>query len=136
MAESCTGGIISSLLTSLPGSSKYFMLGVVTYSNRAKNRILGIPAQLINKKGAVSCEVAINMAEKVRQIAKADYGIGATGIAGPAGGSAKKPVGTVFIAASCGNECICERFSFKGSRTSVRNQAALKALNLIYPLLK
>ena len=85
VAESCTGGLASSLLTSLSKSSKYFILGTVTYSNRAKTRILGIPTSLINKKGAVSCEVALKMAENIRKIAKTDFGLSITGIAGPTG---------------------------------------------------
>jgi len=136
VAESCTGGIASGLLTQLSESSKYFMLGVVAYSNKAKTLILGIPAPLINKKGAVSCEVALKMAENVRKIAKTDYGIGITGIAGPTGGTFGKPVGTVFIALSSKKETICNKYVFSGNRAAVRKKSALGAIKLLYSQLQ
>jgi len=130
-AESCTGGLSSSLLTRLPGSSRYFILGVVTYSNAAKTAILKIPAATIKKYGAVSAEVASLMAQNVRKIAKANLGIGITGIAGPSGGSPQKPVGTVFIAVENDAKKICRKFRFSGNRENVRKQAALKSLELL-----
>jgi nicotinamide-nucleotide amidase len=130
-AESCTGGLLSFLLTSLPGSSAYFMLGTVVYNNRAKHDILGIPLALINKHGAVSQEVAEAMANAVRRIAKTDYGIGITGIAGPSGGTKIKPIGTVFIAAASNNGYICNQYCFKGSRSLIQRQSALAALHLL-----
>ncbi len=135
VAESCTGGLASSLLTSLSKSSKYFILGTVTYSNRAKTCILGIPTSLINKKGAVSCEVALKMAENIRKIAKTDFGLGITGIAGPTGGTPGKPVGTVFIAVSGQKKNICNKCNFTGNRSAVRRKTALKALQLLYSIL-
>ena len=130
-AESCSGGILSGLLTQYSGSSRYFILGVVTYSNQTKVNILKIPASTIAKKGAVSKEVASLMAKNIRRIAKTDLGIGITGIAGPTGAMPGKPVGTVFICVTNKNETICKKFIFRGSRASIRKQSALKALDLL-----
>jgi len=130
-AESCSGGLLSFMLTQLPGSSKYFILGVTSYSNTAKKNILKIPAKVISRNGAVSKKVATLMAENVRKIAGTDIGVGITGIAGPSGGLTQKPVGTVFIALSTRNTTICKKFIFKGSRTAIREQSALKALQLL-----
>lgn len=131
VAESCTGGLISKLLTDIPGSSAYFLLGVVAYSNRAKSDILKIPAPTIAATGAVSSKVASLMARQVMRLAKADLGIGTTGIAGPGGGSAQKPAGTVFIAVCGQNKSTCKRFRFSGSRGAVRNKAAIESLKLL-----
>jgi nicotinamide-nucleotide amidase len=131
VAESCTGGLVSNLLTEISGSSQYFILGVVAYSNRAKKIILKIPAQLIVKKGAVSKEVAERMAQEVRKIAGADFGIGISGIAGPTGEMPKKPLGTVFISIDQENNGVCKKFRFTGNRATVREKAALKALELL-----
>ena len=131
VAESCTGGLLCNYLTQIPGSSKYFILGVVLYSNKAKEDILKIPADIIAEKGAVSKDVAGLLAKSVRLIAKADFGIGITGIAGPTGGSKEKPVGTVFIAIDAKNKKICKKFNFRGSRLAIRKRAALKALELL-----
>jgi len=135
VAESCTGGLLSNILTSLPDSSKYFMLGVVVYSNKAKENILKISAGTIAKKGAVSKDVAKLLAKSVRSLAKTDFGIGITGIAGPGGGSKEKPVGTVFIAIDSKNKRICEKFNFTGTRSSIRKKSALKALELLKRML-
>ena len=135
VAESCTGGLLSNLLTQIPGSSKYFILGVVAYSNRAKENILKIPANIIAKRGAVSKNVAELLAKSVRLIAEADFGIGITGIAGPGGSSKEKPAGTVFIAIDTKNRQICKKFKFSGSRLIIRKKAALKALELLKELI-
>lgn len=135
VAESCTGGLLSTLLTHISGSSKYFLLGTVVYSNISKNSLLKIPLSTIRLNGAVSTEVSGKMAESIRKLAKTDYGIGITGIAGPTGGSIEKPVGTVFIALAEKNKQICRKFIFKGNRASIRKQAALKALQLLKKLL-
>ncbi len=135
-AESCTGGLLSASLTRFPGSSKYFILGITTYSNKAKENILKIPSSLIAKKGAVSGETALLMASRVKKIAISDFGIGITGIAGPTGGTLKKPVGTVFIAIDSGNKKICHKFIFKGSRSNIRKKAALKTLELLLTIVK
>lgn len=131
VAESCTGGLLSTLLTQISGSSQYFIVGVVAYSNRAKKNILKISPQLIAKKGAVSQEVARDLAQSVRKIAKTDFGIGITGIAGPTGATPDKPVGTVFIAIDSKFRKICKKFNFSGSRITIRKKAALKALGLL-----
>lgn len=131
VAESCTGGILSGLLTCLPGSSRYFALGVVTYSNQSKEKILGIPHTLILKKGAVSIEVARRMALAARRIAKSDLGLSITGIAGPKGGSRKKPVGTIFIALAKKKKVYAQKLFLKGTRSEIRRQAASGALRLI-----
>ncbi len=133
-AESCTGGLLSNLLTAICGSSKYFILGVVVYSNKAKENVLKIPGRAIAKKGAVSREVAKIMAQAVRRLAKTDFGIGVTGIAGPTGATADKPVGTVFIAIDSEDKKICKKFLFKGKRFSIRKKAALKSLELLREL--
>jgi len=130
-AESCTAGLLSSLLTQFSGSSKYFILGLTTYSNQAKENILGIPASIIRKKGAVSQEIALLMAQNVRKLAKTNFGISITGITGPTGGTPQKPVGTVFIAISSKNKNACKKFVFKGNRSTIRKQASLKALQLL-----
>ena len=98
VAESCTGGLIAQRLTSVPGSSKYFIEGAVTYSNESKIRLLGVDKKLIREFGAVSQQVARDMARGVRHRAKTDFGLAVTGIAGPGGGTEEKPVGLVFIA--------------------------------------
>ena len=127
VAESCTGGLLSNLLTQISGSSKYFILGIVAYSNRVKEYILKISSQLIAKKGAVSQELAKRMAVSVKELAKTDFGIAITGIAGPTGAISQKPVGTVFIAIDGEDRKICKKFHFTGNRTNVRKKAALKA---------
>ena len=136
VAESCTGGMVSSLLTSNPGASAYFMLGTVVYSNQSKHSVLKIPLALINRHGAVSKQVAGAMAQAVRKLAKTDIGIGITGIAGPTGGTALKPVGTVYIAVAADNTTICKKYSLKGSRTSIRTQATHTALTMLKAILK
>ncbi len=135
VAESCTGGLLSNLLTQIPGSSKYFILGVIAYSNKAKENILKVPVNIIAKNGAVSRNVAERLAKSVRLMAKTDFGIGITGIAGPGGGSKEKPVGTVFIAIDTKNKQICKKFNFTGSRITIRKKAALKALELVKDLI-
>ncbi len=136
VAESCTGGFLSNLLTKTSGSSQYFILGIVAYSNKAKESILKIPSSLIAREGAVSQSAALAMARQIRKIAGADFGIGITGIAGPKGGTAQKPVGTVFIALNSKNKKIAKKFLLQGSRFKIRRQAALKALGLLSASLK
>ena len=131
VAESCTGGELSGLLTGLSGSSRYFILGVVTYSNASKKNILGIPAGVITKNGAVSEAVAKSMSERIRKIAKTDLGIGITGIAGPTGGTPPKPKGTIFIAIGSKKKKICKKFHFTGSRSGIRKKTAKKSLELL-----
>lgn len=136
VAESCTGGLVCNLLTQVSGSSHYFILGIVAYSNKAKKDILKIPAGLIAKKGAVSKEVAQKLAQGIRRLAKTDFGIGITGIAGPTGSTFKKPVGRVFIAIDSKKNKLCKKFIFRGSRITVRKRAALKSLELLGSVVK
>jgi nicotinamide-nucleotide amidase len=136
VAESCTGGLLSSILTSRSGSSGFFILGMVVYSNFSKQLLLKVPMSMLNKHGAVSRPVAIILAQSIRKIAKTDYGIGITGIAGPIGGTPAKPVGTVFISASSKTKLLCRRFQFKGSRSSIRSQSCLWAVKLLQKIIK
>jgi PncC family amidohydrolase len=130
LAESCTGGLIAKRITDVAGSSAYFEAGLVTYSNEAKETFLAVPHDLLLAKGAVSREVALKMAEGVRQAARVDVGLSVTGIAGPSGGTKEKPVGTVFIAlAATGNHLVGE-YHFVGDRQSIREQTADEALKM------
>lgn len=130
-AESCTGGLIAKMLTDVPGSSKYFLDSVVTYSNTAKTRLLGVPAEFIERHGAVSEPVAKAMAEGCRRAAGADYAISVTGIAGPDGGTAEKPVGLVYIGLADAAGCEVTRHLFGQflDRTDIRDRVAGTALN-------
>ncbi len=130
-AESCTGGLLADRLTNVPGSSAFFLLGVISYDNAAKIKILKIPSILLKKHGAVSQAVAEKMAQNVRKILNTDYGIGITGIAGPSGRTAEKPVGLVFIAVSDKNKTLVKEYRFKGSRLSIKRQASTAALNIL-----
>ena len=130
VAESCTGGLISHRITNVPGSSRYFLMGTVAYSNDVKAEQLGVGAALLEKSGAVSRDVALAMARGVRSAARSDIGVGVTGIAGPAGGTREKPVGLVFVAAVTDKDDRVERHVFTGDRTAVKRQAADAALAL------
>ncbi len=130
-AESCTGGRLGDKITDVPGSSEYYMGGVVSYSNHAKVDILGVNPKLILTKGAVSEEVAIEMADGARERFHADIGVGITGIAGPSGGSAEKPVGLVYIAVTSEEANTCAKNHFEGARSEVKEQATNKALQML-----
>jgi nicotinamide-nucleotide amidase len=129
LAESCSGGLIAKRITDIPGSSGYFCEGVVTYSNDAKIRLLGVPAELLNSCGAVSSECASAMAKGVRLASGSDLGLAVTGIAGPDGGSEDKPVGTVFISLAAPDGCWTKRFQFNGNRDEIRILTAWTALD-------
>ncbi len=129
VAESCTGGLIASRITRVPGSSAYFERGVVTYTNRAKHEILGVPQEYLEKYGAVSEPVARAMAEGIRRLADTDYGLSVTGIAGPTGGTPEKPVGTVWIGFSCAEATVACCFLFPGDRHLVQDFSATTALD-------
>ena len=130
-AESCTGGLLSKRLTDVPGSSRYVERGFVTYSNEAKQQLLGVTAEDLAEHGAVSAKVAEQMALGARKKAKVDLGVGITGIAGPDGGSEQKPVGTVFIAVSSALGEAVKHHRFMGSRATVRERAAQTALDML-----
>lgn len=121
-AESCTGGLLAGKFTELPGSSKIFMGGVVAYANALKTKLLSVPERVLKEHGAVSREVVELMAKNVRDLASADISVAITGIAGPAGGSSDKPVGTVWLAFSGRRQTICERLQLTGSRDEIRRQ--------------
>jgi nicotinamide-nucleotide amidase len=129
-AESCTGGLLMSRLTDVPGSSAYVERGVICYSNRAKTELAGVPEQLIAEHGAVSEPVAQAMAEGIRHRAGTNIGIGVTGIAGPGGGTPDKPVGTVAVAVAADDEVRVRTFQFIGGRDMVKFQAAQASLNM------
>ncbi len=129
LAESCTGGLIAKLLTDHPGVSEFLDRSLVTYANSAKIDLLGVGAELIEQYGAVSNECAQAMARGVRLTAGADIGLAVTGIAGPDGGTAEKPVGTVFIAMDTGQGCLTEHFHYHGDREQIRLRTACTALD-------
>ena len=137
-AESCTGGLISKMITDVAGCSDVFEGGVVSYSNDVKMKLLGVKPETLEKHGAVSYETAKEMALGVRQACMADVGISTTGIAGPTGGTAEKPVGTVYIGISFGDICESELLSINPeySREKIRNVAAQKILELLYKKIK
>ena len=131
-AESCTGGKIANSLVNIPGASYVFNEGYVTYSNEAKMKNLGVKDSTLLAHGAVSFETAMEMAKGVRKKAKADFGLSSTGIAGPGGGSPKKPVGLVYIGCAYGDDdCIVKELHLKGDRTTVRTAATMEALKLL-----
>lgn len=130
-AESCTGGYISHCLTSIPGSSAYFIGSVIAYDNAVKTEVLNVKTESLITYGAVSEQVAIEMAENVKKLMKADYSIATTGIAGPAGGSAEKPVGTVWIAVSGPDFTIAKKFNLGRDRLRIIQAAASTSLNML-----
>ena len=128
-AESCTGGWVAQCLTAIAGSSEWFDRGFVTYSNEAKQEMLGVPAEILSEHGAVSQPVAVAMAEGALRNSRADWGVAITGIAGPTGGSAQKPVGTVCFAWACRDGRVAtETRHFAGNREAVRAQSVEHAL--------
>ncbi len=131
VAESCTGGLIAERLTDVPGSSSYFMEGVVAYSNDAKIRSLGVPAELIREHGAVSAPVAEAMARGIQARAGTDFGISVTGVAGPGGGTAEKPVGLIFIALADDAHTEHRKLMLPGDRQLIRWRASQAALDLL-----
>ena len=135
VAESCTGGLITSRLTDVPGSSRYVERGVVAYTNESKVALLGVASALIDEHGAVSEPVAIAMAEGIRMRAATNVGIGVTGIAGPGGGTPQKPVGTVAVAAAAADLVRSRLFRFIGDREHVKFQASQAALDMVRRML-
>ena len=136
LAESCTGGLVCATLTELAGSSEWFERGYITYSNEAKNECLGVPAQLIESNGAVSEQTAKAMAEGARINSGSDVAISITGIAGPSGGSADKPVGTVCFGWATENQSLTKTMRFDGDRQAVRRQATEFVLTELIALLR
>jgi PncC family amidohydrolase len=136
-AESCTGGLLSSTITQISGSSKVFTIGLVTYSNQSKINTLKVPKNTIRKYGAVSYETCLSMVKNLNKISKTNISVSVTGIAGPKGGSKKKPVGLVFIGIKKGNKTLVRKYLFKNKKRSAIQRAAVsKSLNLILSFLK
>ena len=136
-AESCTGGLLSNTITSISGSSKVFTIGLVTYSNQSKIRTLKIPKNIIRKYGAVSYETCLAMVKNLSKISKTNISVSITGIAGPKGGTKKKPVGLIFIGIKKGNKTLVKKHLFKNkNRSLIQKGSVNKALNLILSVLK
>ena len=131
IAESCTGGLLASRITDIPGSSIYLKLGLITYGNESKNKLLNIPMDAIKKYGAVSKQIASLMAKNVQIMAGVDYGIGISGIAGPGGATKKKPIGLVYVALATKNKTICKEFNFIGTRSLIKYKSTQAALNML-----
>lgn len=128
-AESCTGGLLTKLITDVPGASNVLPGGVCSYSNEVKNRVLGVDTELLHLYGAVSEPVAIRMARGIKRLMSSDIGVGTTGIAGPASDDTEKPVGLVYIALALpGGRYVCHEHHFEGSRDEIRTQTAAAAL--------
>ena len=135
-AESCTGGWAGKLLTDIPGSSRAYLGGVISYTNAVKNAVLGVPEDILNSFGAVSEQTAKAMAEGVRCVIGADLGASVTGLAGPEGDGSNKPVGLVYIAVSDGEKTQCRQLHLLGDRLSVREQACNALFLLILSILE
>ena len=137
VAESCTGGLLAHNLTKLANSSKYFQMGLTTYSNKAKIKILKVNKNIIKKYGAVSYECCFAMANNLSKISKANINISITGIAGPNGGTKGKPVGLVYIGAKKGNKTLVKKYLFKNKKRKLIQKATVKkSLDLILRLTK
>jgi len=130
-AESCTGGLLAAALTAVAGCSACFSYGLITYSNEAKHRLLQVPWPLLDTYGAVSAEVAQAMARGVAELAAADIGVAITGIAGPGGATADKPVGLVYVGLVAPGREMVEKHHFQGNRAAVREQSVAAALELL-----
>ena len=135
-AESCTGGLIAGALVNVPGISKWFGEGYVTYSNEAKEKLLGVSRETLTTYGAVSAETAGEMARGAADAAGADVAVAVTGIAGPDGGTAEKPVGLVYMGCFCKGELCVEKHIFAGDRAQVRAQSVQAALQLLKSMLE
>ena len=136
-AESCTGGLLSSAITSVSGSSKVFNLGMVAYSNQSKIKVLRISKKIIGKYGAVSEQVCKAMAKNISKIGKTNMSVSVTGIAGPSGGSKKKPVGLVYVGIKKGNKISIKKYLFKNKgRSYIQRATVYKSLSLILSSLK
>ena len=137
IAESCTGGMLSSAITSISGSSKVFILGLVTYSNQAKTSVLKVPKKIIQRYGAVSNQCCLSMVNNLYKISKSKICISITGVAGPKGGSKQKPVGLVYIGIKVGKKVIVNKCNFKNQgRAYIQRQTVKKSLKLLLKLIK
>ena len=137
LAESCTGGLLASTITSISGSSKIFTLGLVTYSNQSKIKILKVPKKIIIKHGAVSYETCLSMVQNLSKISRSNISLSITGIAGPKGGTKQKPVGLVYIGLKKGNKIQINKCLFKSKKRSLIQKATVKkALDLVFRITK
>ena len=137
LAESCTGGLLASTITSISGASKIFTLGLVTYSNQSKIKILKVPKKIIIKHGAVSYETCLSMVQNLSKISRSNISLSITGIAGPKGGTKNKPVGLVYIGIKKGTKILIKKYLFKSKNRFVIQKASVKsALNLILSFIK
>ena len=137
IAESCTGGMLSSAITSVSGSSKVFTMGLVTYSNQAKSSILKVPKKIIKKYGAVSVQCCLAMVNGLSKISKSKVCVSITGIAGPRGGSKQKPVGLIYIGIKVGKKIVVNKCKFKDrGRAYIQKQTVKKSLNLLLKFIK
>ena len=137
LAESCTGGLLASSITSIIGASKIFTLGLVTYSNQSKIKILKVPKKIIIKHGAVSYETCLSMVQNLSKISRSNISLSITGIAGPKGGTKNKPVGLVYIGIKKGTKILIKKYLFKSKNRFVIQKASVKsALNLILSFIK
>ena len=134
-AESCTGGLIAKLITDIPGSSKVFLGGVVSYSNEMKMKWLGVKQATLEKYGAVSENTVNEMLQGIFQATGSDLPVAVSGIAGPGGGTKEKPVGTVFVGVANQKNIVIKKFLFKGSRENIRKESAQKAAELVQSLI-
>ena len=136
-AESCTGGLLSSAVTSISGSSKVFTTGLITYSNQAKIDILKVPKKIIVKNGAVSYKTCLSMVKNLNKISNTNISVSITGVAGPNGGTKQKPVGLVFIGIKKGNKTLIKKFLFKNKKRNLIQKATVKkALSLVFRVVK
>ncbi len=135
VAESCTGGLIAHRTTAIPGASAYFERGIVSYSNRAKVELLGVPQEVLDEHGAVSRQTAKAMCEGVSRNSGTEVGLSTTGIAGPGGGSPGKPVGTVYIGLHAPEKTLVQHFTFSGDRRTVKNKTADEAFDMLHDYL-
>ena len=135
-AESCTGGLLSSYITSISGSSKVFTLGLVTYSNQTKIDILKVPKKIIAKHGAVSYETCLSMVKNLNRISKTNISVSITGVAGPKGGTKQKPIGLVYIGVKKGNKILVKKFLFKSKKRNLIQKATVnQALKMILKII-
>ena len=137
LAESCTGGLLASSITSISGASKIFTLGLVTYSNQSKIKILKVPKKIIIKHGAVSYETCLSMVQNLSKISRSNISLSITGIAGPKGGTRNKPVGLVYIGIKKGTKILIRKYLFKSkNRFEIQKASVKSALNLILSFIK
>ncbi len=135
VCESCTGGMLGSVITGIPGSSRYFLGGVIAYADRMKKGV-GVKAATLRQHGAVSEQTAREMAQGTRAMCGSDIGVSITGIAGPTGGSKEKPVGLVYFGLATSRGCLVDRKRYRGTRSTIRKKACVHALNMLYALLE